>query len=452
VAVAGLKKVLGLSETTFIAIGMTIGGGVFVFTGIVLRIVGPALPIAYALAWIPILISMFPLAMLAAAIPTTGGNYKYPSRMVSPGLAFTGVWVYALATFFGQIPLYAITCGRYVNAVFPAAGPLAFAAALVTLLCVINVLGVKLAAQVQGVMVVVLAAAILYYGAQGPLKFDPSRFDGIGAIGPGHLLLGTALLSFTYMGSNGIIELGGEIKEPGRVIPRAILITFPVVAILYLLVAVTTVNAAAWQTTVLAEEPVIDTARASLGSAGFVFFMLGGAVLALVTTLNAIFILGTKSLLVIIEDGLLPRRLGAISTRFGTPHWLLLVVWAVSMVGLASGLSLETLASYAALGSILIFVPVLLAALALPRRYPERYAAASFRLTGFWFWFCPVVGIVVALFFCAVILADLNSAWKTAFFWLFVFSGWAYYMLRQRVLARRGDGVAAARDADWADA
>ncbi|HEY5490262.1 MAG TPA: amino acid permease [Gemmatimonadaceae bacterium] len=97
-AIDGLKKVLGLSETTFIAIGMTIGGGIFVFTGIVLKIVGPALPIAYALAWIPILISMFPLAMLAAAIPTTGGNYKYPSRLVSRGLAFTGVWVYALAS------------------------------------------------------------------------------------------------------------------------------------------------------------------------------------------------------------------------------------------------------------------------------------------------------------------------------------------------------------------
>jgi len=86
-AIDGLKKVLGLTETTFIAIGMTVGGGIFVFTGLVLKIVGPALPIAYALAWIPVFISVLPLAMLGAAIPTTGGNYKYPSRMVSPGLA-----------------------------------------------------------------------------------------------------------------------------------------------------------------------------------------------------------------------------------------------------------------------------------------------------------------------------------------------------------------------------
>jgi basic amino acid/polyamine antiporter, APA family len=451
-AIDGLKKVLGLSETTFIAIGMTIGGGIFVFTGIVLKIVGPALPIAYALAWIPILISMFPLAMLAAAIPTTGGNYKYPSRLVSRGLAFTGVWVYALATFFGQIPLYGITCGRYVQAVFPSVPPLLFAAALVTLLCVVNVLGVKLAAQFQGVMVVVLAGAILYYGAQGPMHFDPSRFEGMWEASTGNLFLGTALLSFTYMGSNGIIELGGEIKEPGKVIPRAILITFPVVAVLYLLVAVTTVNAASWRSTVLVEEPVISTARSSLGSAGFVFFMLGGAVLALITTLNAILILGTKSLLVIIDDGLLPRSLGAISRRFGTAHYLLLAVWLISMLGIISGLSLETFASYAALGSIIIFIPVLVAALVLPRRYPAAYAASSFKLTGFWLYFCPVVGIAIALFFCLVILADLGSAWKIGVFLLFALSGVVYYAFRSRFLARRGAGAASpGMTAEWTD-
>jgi APA family basic amino acid/polyamine antiporter len=359
--------------------------------------------------------------------------------------------VYALATFFGQIPLYGIASGRYVQAVFPSIAPLAFAAALVTLLCVVNVLGVKLAAQLQGVMVVVLAAAILYYGAQGPMHFDASRFEGMRGVGAGNLLLGTALLSFTYMGSNGIIELGGEIREPGKVIPRAILITFPVVAVLYLLVAVTTVNAAPWQRTVLAEEPVISTARASLGNAGFVFFMLGGAVLALVTTLNAIFILGTKSLLVIIDDGLLPRSLGAINRRFGTAHYLLLAVWLISMLGIASDLSLETFASYAALGSIIIFIPVLVAALVLPKRYPAQYAASSFRLTGFWLYFCPLVGIGIALFFSLVILADLKSPGKIGVFLLFALSGVAYYVGRVRFLAGRGGGAASPRTADWTD-
>ena len=91
----------------------------FVFSGIVLDIAGPALPLAYGLAVLPVLVAMLPLAMLGSAIPATGGSYRYPSRMVSPGLAFVGVWVYALASFFGQIPLYALGCARYVHALLP---------------------------------------------------------------------------------------------------------------------------------------------------------------------------------------------------------------------------------------------------------------------------------------------------------------------------------------------
>ncbi len=130
-AINGLKRVLGLPEISFVAIGFTIGGGVFVFTGIVLKITGPMLVLAYALAVIPVFISMLPLAMLGSAIPSTGGNYKYPSRMVSPGLTFVGIWIYILATFFGNIPLYSLACAHYVQFFFPGLNLELFAVLLV---------------------------------------------------------------------------------------------------------------------------------------------------------------------------------------------------------------------------------------------------------------------------------------------------------------------------------
>jgi APA family basic amino acid/polyamine antiporter len=151
----------------FIAIGFTIGGGVFVFTGIVFKITGPALPIAYALAVIPVFISMLPIAMLGSAIPTTGANYKYPSRMVSPGLAFVGIWVYALASFIGQIPLWALGCARYAQIYLPTFSPAVLAISIVTFIYLINLLGVKLAAQVQGLLVLILIAALIFYCAKG---------------------------------------------------------------------------------------------------------------------------------------------------------------------------------------------------------------------------------------------------------------------------------------------
>jgi len=437
-AIEGLRRVLGLKEVSFIAIGMTIGAGIFVFTGIVLKIVGPALPLAFALAVIPVFLSMLPLAMLGSALPTTGGNYKYPSRMVSPGLTFTGVWVYALATFFGQIPLYCIACARYAHALFPEVHIELFAIALLTFFYVVNLFGVKIAAQVQGIMVMVLIGALIYFAGNGIADFHPENFNDFFGKGAGSFVLGTALLTFTYLGSNGIIELGDEIKNPGRTIPRAFLIAFPTVTIIYLLVAISAVGVVPCERLAAADEPLVAACRGMMGGAGVIFFVIGGAILALTTTLNALFIFGTKSLLVVVGDKILPAWMGTINARFGTPHVLLTIIWIFSLAGILSGFSLETFASYAALGGMIIFIPVLLASMILPRRYPERYTKSRFKLKGVWLWLCPAVGFVIILFFSVVIIADLKSWFRILFFLFFIITGVAYYLLRKRYLRRRG--------------
>ena len=438
VLVPELRRVLKLPTVAFIAVGFMIGGGVFVFSGIVFKITGPALPAAYALAVIPVFISMLPLAMLGSAIPTTGASYRYPSRMVSPGLAFVGIWVYAWASFFGQIPLYALGCARYAQTLLPAVSPTLLAVALVSFFYVVNLLGVRLAAQLQGILVVILIAALIYYAGSGLARLTPSNFSSDMPGGMPGLALGTALLTFTYFGANGIIELGGEIVNPGKVIPRAFIIAFVTVLLIYVAVAVATVGAVPPDFLKHTEEPLIQVCRRVTGPAGMLFFTVGGAVLALLTTLNALFIIGTKSLLMVAQDRLLPAGLGSLHKRFGTPHVLLTIVWGFSVIGILSGFSLETLASYAALGGLIIFLPVMVASVRLPRLYPGQYERSGFKLRGFWLWFCPGVGMLLMVFCGIIILYDLKSAWKIGWFAAFIASGIIYYQCRKRYLAGRG--------------
>jgi APA family basic amino acid/polyamine antiporter len=433
-----LKRVLKLPAVAFIAIGFTIGGGVFVFTGVVFKIVGQALPIAYLLAVVPVFISMMPIAMLGSAIPTTGANYMYPSRMVSPGLAFVGIWVYALASFVGQIPLYALGCARYAQVYLPDFSPNMIAISIVTFIFVINLLGVKLAAQIQGILVIILIAALIFYSTKGILVIKPENFSNMFLKGSSNLLLGTALLSFTYFGANGIIELGGEIINPAKVIPAAFFIAFPIILVIYLLVAVATVGAVPADILLEADEPLIRVCQLTSGRAGLLFFINGGAILALTTTLNALFIVGSKSLLMIVQDKLLPEGLGCLNRRFGTPHVFLTIIWIFSLVGIISGFSLETLASYAALGTLIIFIPVQMAAIKLPAYYPEHYRKSVFKLKGFWLWFCPVVAILMVVFFSIIILYDLKSPLKVGSFILFIVTGSAYYLARKKYLLSKG--------------
>ena len=252
------------------------------------------------------------------------------------------------------------------------------------------------------------------------------------------LALGTALLTFTYFGANGIIELGGEIVNPGKVIPRSFIIAFVTVLLIYVAVAVATIGAVSPDFLKNTEEPLLQVCRQVTGPVGVVFFTLGGAILALASTLNALFIVGTKSLSMVAQDRLLPAKLGLLHQRFGTPHVLLTIVWGLSVLGILSGFSLETLASYAALGGMIIFLPVMVASVRLPALYPDRYEKSGFKLKGFWLWFCPLVGVLLMFFFGAIILFDLKSAWKIGCFMAFIASGIIYYQWRKRYLAAKG--------------
>jgi APA family basic amino acid/polyamine antiporter len=154
--------------------------------------------------------------------------------------------------------------------------------------------------------------------------------------------------------------------------------------------------------------------------------------------LNALFIIGTKSLLMMAHDRLLPAKLGMLHQRFGTPYVLLSIVWGLSVLGILSGFSLETLASYAALGGLIIFLPVMVASVRLPGLYPEHYAKSGFKLKGFWLWFCPAVGVLLMVLFGIIILIDLKSAWKISGFVAVIASGIVYYQWRKRYLAGKG--------------
>ena len=213
-------------------------------------------------------------------------------------------------------------------------------------------------------------------------------------------------------------------------------------ALIYCAVAVATVGALPPARLSAAEEPLLAVSRVLFSPTGTVLFILCGAVLALTSTLNALFIFGTKSLLMMVEDGLLPAALGKIHPRYNTPHRLLAVLWGLSLIGILSGFSLETLASYAALGGLMVFLPTLLAALRLRACYPEACARSTFRLQGAGLWVCCLSGMGLIVFFAAVLIVDLKTVGRIGCFFLFVASGIIFYRLRKKTLIARGEDPA----------
>jgi len=431
-----LKRSISLLHLVGIEIGQSIGAGIFALTGLALARTGPSLPLAFLAAGVLVGMAMVVLAMVGSGHPISGGTYYYGSRFFSPTASFTGVWAYLLGAVLGMFPLYALTGAAFLRAVLPSLPQVPTALALLLLFYLANLFGARVAMWVPAVLVGVLLAALLWFIAAGVPAISAANFSPLFPGGLGGFAVAASLLTFTVLGANAAVELGDEIIDPRRNIPLSFLISIPVVVTLYAAIGVVAAGAAPWNS--WRDSSLTRIAAVFMQGFPFYFFVLGGGFLAVITTLNATYLWGTKSLLVITEDGLLPRGLAAVNRRFGTPHWLLTLIFVLSALSLLlAGNRVETFAIFASLGGIVIFVPVMGAAFRLRGSFPEVYARSALKLRGPLYYLAPAAGLLLCLLALVILLVDLASR-ERGWLFLLVFLGWvaagaAYAWARRRM-------------------
>lgn len=260
-----------------------------------------------------------------------------------------------------------------------------------------------------------------------PANLSPLLPNGIGGV-----LVGGALLYFVCMGANFIVDIGGELRDAALTIPRSFLVSIPLILGLYVLTSVVAVGMVGWRP--LVDRPLSVAADAALSPALAGLFTVG-ALFAIATTVNAVYMIAPKYLLVLADDGVFPSRLGEVSERFGTPHWGLAFVYVVSMAFVLSPLSLERYSTLMAFGSILLVVPVMVSAVRLVRDRPEAYESAPVSvpprlLVG-------VAGLAVVLNVGLLGLLASEEPRTFAVWLLLVATGGVYYLARSRYLAAR---------------
>lgn len=442
----GLERALGLKELVAIEVGQTIGAGVFTLTAVAASMCGPAVPLAFVISAIPVGFMMLTLASLGAALPTVGGSYRYPSRLFSPGWAFLGVWGYALGMVLGLFPLLALTCTNYLKAIWPGIPVTGFSIGLLTFFYAANLFGIGIAAMVQNLMVVVMLVALFTFPITGLPHVHFEYFTPFMPFGAGGLLAASALLTFANIGANAVIELGGEIKNPGRNLPLSLLISIPLVVFIYVLIAIVTVGVLPYQEIVKANEQGLAAAAHVFMSTGlFSFFIIGGAVLAITTTLHSTFMWATKSMMILSADGLFPKVMVRIHPKYKTPWYFLTTIWALSVFAIIVGVPLKLFANYAAIGGLIVFIPVMLSAMVLKKRRPDAYEKAPFKLTGALYWIAPSFGVLLTFISILILLYDTTmqfGKWSLIVYlgWL-IFGGFLYLFLRDRIEKAAGKSI-----------
>jgi len=404
-----LERSLTFWDVFAIALGQVIGSGIMVLVGIGIEFTAYAIPFAFVLSASLSVIKQLPVAFMGSAMPATGGLYVYCTRVLGPRVGF--FYLAILLVTHILIALFALGFAEYALALVPGLNARAVALGVLVLFYIVNLVGVKEAAIVQKVMIVLLLCGLSSLIAFGILEVDYTRFTTAERLLPNGWYgfgLASVVLSFATGGAQYVSELGGEMKNPEHDLPRAIVYSTLVAAVFFALVSVVAVGVLPVEQT--AGKPLSEVARAILPPVVYVAFIVGAGLFALATSINSTFAWATKSVLVACEDGWLPRGLARVNARFGTPHILLTLLL---MLGAAPILAGKDLRYIIMLGGGLVFVydlMPLVAALLLARRLPAVFARARMRMSARTLRAVSLVGIAVLIGQGALSFSDIDGA------------------------------------------
>lgn len=399
---SNLKRTISTPGAIGVAFNQIVGGGIVSLTGVAIALTGGGVSIAFAIAIVTIVIVSIPYAAVGSAMPTVGGVYSYSTRLIHPVVGYIALFVHFLSQ--SSIGLYGISAGQYMNSLNSVFNPTVVAVVIIVGFFLANLAGAVIGSRVGLVMSLIMFIGFATFIAVGMQNVDWVNYPPVLPDGFGKLLEAAALLTFATGGAIVVVELGGEMKNPGKAIPIAMIGGTMLAGVLYILISL--VAAGVLPIAEVADKPLSIVGGEFLPPAAWAFFILGGAMIAVISTMNSQMLTGTKSLLAAIDDGWFPRGLGAVSKRFGTPHWLLTILLLLGLAPVLAGVPLGELASAVSGVVQLIFVLVIVASLRLRYLRPDLHERAPFKLGPRTHWTLVVVGSGISIYQCYLLLSS----------------------------------------------
>jgi len=262
VTIPSLQRRLGLGDAVFIGLGSMIGAGVFAVWAPAADAAGTGLLVGLAIAALVAFGNATSSAQLAAAHPTSGGTYAYGRAELGPWWGFIAGWGFVV----GKIASCAAMALTFAAYAAPAGWERPVAVIAAAALTAVNAFGVTRTAGAARVIVVItlgaLAAAVTAAfagGAAADAVTAASLWTG-GAYG---ILQSAGLLFFAFAGYARIATMGEEVRDPRRVIPRAIVVAFLIALAVYAVVAVAVLTALGPAGVAASTEPVAEAAARS---------------------------------------------------------------------------------------------------------------------------------------------------------------------------------------------
>lgn len=371
-----MEKKLNLFDLISIGVGCIVGSGIFALMGFGIAYTGRGITLALFLAMFLCVLQSIAMPLITRVFELEGGEYAINSLLISKSCTGFGVGRDLLFRA-GSLAVTAIAVTQYLEMLFPMLSNYTKIVSILVLtiafFCVLA--GDKFAAKVQNIMCIFMYIALALFVFYGIKNFDSTSYSGESIIpnGVGGLVSAIALMSYTCNGFQYVVNMGKSAENPRKNIPLAFCLSALVGAVIYGVIGFAATHTHSFS--VIAGMNLGGIAEMIMPHTMYLFFVIGGALFALSTSLVGAIVSGYRPLIACTKDGWLPSKLTK-TTKSGTPY-VMFLLYLLGAVPILLGMDLGDVATICLFPGAILKIMVNFSAMKIPEKFKKEWKASG---------------------------------------------------------------------------
>ena len=421
-----LKRHMGLFQLTMYGVGLTLGAGIYVLIGEAAGFAGNSMWMSFGLGSIVAIFAGLSYSELTVLFPRAAAEYTFvKNAFKSEFIGFIVGWLTAITSIIVAATV-ALGFGGYFVQFLDV--PITISAILLLgILSVVSFIGIKQSAWMNTIFALVTITGlgiIIFLGftfdIDGVVSQPIDYFDSPNGITG--IILAFVLIFFAFIGFEDMANVAEEVKKPKKTLPRAIILSILITAIIYILVSLSSIRVLNWEELSQSAAPLADVATRGLGAEGGIT-MTAIALFATASTVLITLVAGARILYGMSKAGSLPSFFGKIHFKTGTPWIAVIGIFGTSVVFAFIG-DIVIVANIVVFAIVITFAMVNLSVILLRYVKPDMERPFRVPLNIGKFPVLPLFGFVITVYMATqfefeVILVGLGIIGIGSIFFLF---------------------------------
>ena len=396
-----MNKKLNLFDLISIGVGAIIGAGVFSMMGYGIAYTGRSITLALMAAMLMVVLQSIRFPILASVFDVEGGAYGLSSvtnPLVVAGLDATSDMFFKIGS--GSVTTLALA--EYFIVLFPALAPYKTITAviLLTLAYVAVGIGDKFTARIQNIMAVLMYVALGLFIVFGIMNYTPAAYEGepmfVGGISG--FLMAAGLMSYTCNGFQYVISMYKAAENPKRDIPLGFYLSALIGVLFYVLIGFSATHSTSYGD--IAGLNLGDISKMMMPNGLYLFFIIGGAIFALGTSLVGGTASAYRPVQAACRDGWFPKILGEESKK-GFPY-ILIVLYLMSLIPIIFNIDVDDVATMSLIPMGIIAIISNMFAMNVPTQFSKEWKESGHKMSATMYkvllWIGNIASVVLVLF------------------------------------------------------